>query len=140
MAGFIQFNQRLIKSIAGTLNNGITDMYLNRKAEKVKKEAVRYLNVHTHGTGQLARSIYKMKSKTSSGAPAYLVGSALDYALPVHEGSGGPGGRQYTIARNVPNLYFYWTKMNRYVRAPKVRYTYRKPQPYLTTALDIVFR
>jgi hypothetical protein len=140
MSGFLKYNKRLVKSLAGELVNGITDVYMHKKANKVQKEARRYLQTHTHGTGQLARSIEVVRSTSVTGYVSYMVGSSLPYALAVHEGSGGPGGRQYTIARNKQNLYFFWEKKQRYVIAPKVRYTYRKPQPYLTTALDIVFR
>ena len=139
MAG-IKFNSRVVSSFAGKLANGITDKYMHRKAVKVQMQAQKYLLTHTHGSGALSRSIKVIKTSSVTGYPSYHVGSNLSYALAVHEGSGGPGGRQYTVARNVSNLYFFWEKQKRYVFAPKVRYTYRKPQPYLTTALDIVFR
>lgn len=131
---FIRFDENTVKSFTGELVNGVTDRYMREKANQVQRIAKSKVGVKS---GKLRNSIRVNRLPNRNGVAAYSIGSRLDYAYWHHEGSGKV--RKYTTPRNMKALKFFWPARNQIVYYNKVRYTYRKPNRFLTDALTIVF-
>lgn len=135
MAGkFIRFDVNTVNSYGGRLRGGITDQYIEDKADEVLRLAVAKAPKRS---GNLARSIKKKRMPSRKGYPAFMVGTTNKYARAVHEGSGQV--RHWTEARNVSVLHFFWEKRGVEFFGPIARYTFRPPQRFLTNALEAVF-
>ena len=134
MGRFIRFDLNTVKSYTGELPGGVTDRYMENKAEQVRDIAKALVHVKTRA---LKRSIKIKRMPNRHGFPAYMVGSNNKYARYHHEGSGQ--FRKWTYATNAPNLVFFWEKKGVIFRGPKARYTYRAPNRFLTNALARVF-
>lgn len=88
-----------------------------------------------YSTGRLKGSINWSLTRNQPGSGVTAVsGSELIYARSVHEGQPA----REIIPVRAPRLVFYWRRVGRLVRLPRVSHPGTSAQPYLTDALKTV--
>lgn len=104
---------------------------LRRRADRVALAAKLRVNKRS---GRLAASISTRPTMYGpTGAPFVMVGSRLNYALLVHNGT-----RPHTIRPRRPGGLLVFTSRGRQVRTMLVRHPGTRPNPYLLEALPAI--
>lgn len=132
MAISIRLNNREIDRLLKG-DTGPVAKRLLRIGYKIEKGAKRRCPVDT---GRLRSSIHTEESNTSSGAPLVRVGTNVEYAIYIHDGTGVLGPRGVPITPVSSSVLVWTDKKGNTVFAKSVRGM--KPRPFLKNALDDV--
>lgn len=123
----------------------------NESAERFVRQVLRemvfqaklHVSFGPYTTGNLARSIKADPPRIDFGRVTGSMGSDLNYAAAVEDGSGlyGPRRSKYVIRpRNAKRLRFYWRKVGRVVSLPIVHHPGQRGKHYLLQAAQSVSR
>lgn len=107
---------------------------VRKTATEIKNLSKKTLGRGPYSTGALGASIHQDGPQTAGWYIRSRVGSPLDYAIYVHEGT-----KPHVIrGRGGKNLSFWWRKRGVLFRGPKVNHPGQEDNPFLTVPLLLV--